>query len=167
MEYQSLISIAPWTFIFQILNLLLQAYLFKRFLFAPIAKILQKRQDEVNGVYDAASKAKTDAEAAKADYEAHLLTAREEAEGITTRAISSARERSEQLLREATEDAAAIREKAQRDIELDRRKAMSEIKGEISDLAVQIASKVVQKEIDASDHEALVARFIDELGENA
>lgn len=167
MNYQSLIDFQGWTFIAQICNLFLQMYLFKRFLFNPIKKIIAQRQAEINQTYADADKAKLDAEAAKADYEAHLLTARTEAEAITSRAISSAKERSEQLLREAADNASAMREKASRDIALERRKAMDEVKGEISDLAVQIASKVAQKEISAADHEALVERFIDELGDEA
>lgn len=167
MNYQSLIDFQGWTFIAQICNLFLQMYLFKRFLFNPIKKIIAQRQAEINQTYADADKAKLDAEAAKADYEAHLLTARTEAEAITSRAISSAKERSEQLLREAADNASAMREKASRDIALERRKTMDEVKGEISDLAVQIASKVAQKEISAADHEALVERFIDELGDEA
>ena len=167
MNYQSLIDFQGWTFIAQICNLFLQMYLFKRFLFNPIKKIIAQRQAEINQTYADADKAKLDAEAAKADYEAHLLTARTEAEAITSRAISSAKERSEQLLREAADNASAMREKASRDIALERRKAMDEVKGEISDLAVQIASKVAQKEIGTADHEALVERFIDELGDEA
>ena len=167
MDFQSLIDFNGWTFIAQICNLFLQMYLFKRFLFQPVKDIIAKRQQEVNAVYDEADQALKSADEAKRDYEARLSSAREEAEAITSRAVSSARERSEQLLREAADDASAMREKASRDIELERRKAMDEVKGEISDLAVQIASKVAQKEIAEADHEALVSRFIDELGDEA
>ena len=167
MNFQSLIDFNGWTFIAQICNLFLQMYLFKRFLFKPVKKIIEKRQQEINQTYADAEASRLDAESAKADYEAHLQSAHAEAEAITSRAISSAKERSEQLLKEAADDASAMREKASRDIALERRKAMDEVKGEISDLAVQIASKVAQKEIAEADHEALVSRFIDELGDEA
>ena len=134
MDYQSLVAFNGWTFIAQILNLFIQLYLFKRFLFKPIKNILAKRQAEVDAIYDEADKAKLDAETAKSDYEAHLLTANTEAEA---------------------------------DIELERRKAVNEMKGEISDLAVSIASKVVSKELNAADHERLIEQFIEELGDEA
>ena len=101
------------------------------------------------------------------EYESHLLTARTEAEEITARAVKNAQTRSDAMLASAQSEAAAMREKASRDIELERRKAMNEMKSEISGLAVEIASKVAEKEIDEKQHEALIERFIDELGEES
>ena len=165
MSFQSLVELAPWTVIAQICNLLLQIYLFKRFLFKPIQNILAKRQEEVDGIYDDAAKAKQDAETAKADYEQHLSAAKQEADAITTRAMKNAREQSEALLAGAQAEAAALRQKAESDIALERKKAVNEMKSEISDLAVDLASKVVRKEINAKDHEQLIEQFIDELGD--
>ena len=67
----------------------------------------------------------------------------------------------------AQAEAAAMKQKAEADIELERRKAVNEMKGEISDLAVSIASKVVSKELNAADHERLIEQFIEELGDEA
>ena len=167
MSYQSLVAFEGWTFIAQILNLFIQMYLFKRFLFKPIQKILAQRQQEVDAIYADADYAKQDAESAKTEYEGHLLTARTEAEAITERAVKNAQTRSDAMLASAQSEAAAMREKASRDIELERRKAMNEMKREISGLAVEIASKVAEKEIDEKQHEALIERFIDELGEES
>lgn len=165
MDFQSLIDFNGWTFIAQICNLFLQIYLFKRFLFKPVKDIIAKRQQEVNAVYDEADKALKNAVDAKKNYEARLTTAREEAEAITSRAVASAQARSEQLLKAAEADASAMREKASRDIALERSKAMSDAKSEISGLAVEIATKVVGREIDEAQHDALIAQFIDELGD--
>ena len=175
MSYQSLVAFEGWTFIAQILNLFIQMYLFKKFLFKPIQNILAQRQQEVDTLYADADSAKQDAESAKAEYESHLLTARTEAEEITAElsrettpgSIKNAQTRSDAMLASAQSEAAAMREKASRDIELERRKAMNEMKSEISGLAVEIASKVAEKEIDEKQHEALIERFIDELGEES
>lgn len=165
MNYQSLVEFQYWTVIGQICNLLLQMYLFKRFLFKPIKNILAQRQSEVDNTYDEAAKAKVDAENAKAEYESHLREARVEAAAITSRAVENAKRQSAELVKAAEAETVALREKATRDIELERRKAMNEAKGEISSLAVELASKVVKKEIQKKDHEALFEQFIDELGE--
>ena len=167
MDYQSLVAFNGWTFIAQILNLFIQLYLFKRFLFKPIKDILAKRQAEVDELYDEAGKARADAEGAKAEYESHLQTASAEASEITSRAIASAKLTGEQIVSTAKAEADAMREKASREIELERRKTMDELKGEISGLAVEIASKVAEKEIGEQEHEALIEKFIDELGEGS
>lgn len=165
--YQSLVAFEGWTFIAQILNLFIQLYLFKRFLFKPIKDILAKRQAEVDAIYDEANQANADAQSAKTDYEAHLLTANSEAEAITQRAVDSARAQSEALISSAQAEAAAMKQKAESDIALERRKAMGEMKSEISDLAVSIASKVVSKELTPADHERLIEQFIEDLGDEA
>lgn len=167
MDYQSLVDFNGWTFIAQILNLFIQLYLFKRFLFKPIKDILAKRQAEVDEIYDEANRANADAQTAKSDYESHLLTAGEEAKAITARAEQNARAQSEALVSAAQAEAAAIKQKAQSDIALQKRKATEEMKDELSELAVSIASKVVRKELSPADHERLIEQFIDDLGDEA
>ena len=167
MNFQSLVDFSGWTFIAQICNLFLQMYLFKRFLFKPVKDIIAKRQAEINAVYDEADKTLKDAAETQKTYEAQLKAAKSEADAITSRAVASAQVRSAELLKQAEADAGAIREKASRDIALERSRVLSEAKNEISGIAVELASKVAQKEIAEADHEALVARFIDELGDEA
>ena len=102
MEVQQFISIAPWTIIFQILNLLLLMVLFKKYLFKPVTEILEKRQAEIEGHYQEAQQAETDA---------------------------------------------------------------NEVKGELSGIALDIASQVIEREVNEKDHEAFIDEFIKNVGE--
>lgn len=166
MDYQSLVNFNYWTLIAQLCNFGIQLLLFKRFLFEPVKKILEKRQAEVNNIYTEAEKANIDAQEAKQSYESHLAGARIEAEEITSKAVASAKAQGEQIVSAARTEAEQLRTKASADIELERQRAMSEAKGEISKMAVEIASKLVEKEIDEETHSALIDKFIDEIGEN-
>ena len=165
MEFQQLVTVAPWTLILQICNLLLQIYLFKRFLLKPVQNILAERQKLANADLDAAAEARAEAGNAKVEYEQHLSGAREEAAALVRSAAQTAQTRSEQIILEAKEEAASIRAKASRDIDQERRNAVNEIKNDISGIAVSIASKVVEKEISEKDHEKLIQDFIDQMGE--
>ena len=69
------------------------------------------------------------------------------------------------MLQEAKTEATALKAKAASDIALEKKKAANEMKGELSGLAVELASKVVRKEIKEADHEKLIQDFIDELGD--
>ena len=80
--------------------------------------------------------------------------------------MASAKLQSEQIISAAKEESEKLRAKTSADIELERQRAMSEAKGEISKMAVEIASKLVRKEIDEDTHSALIDSFINELGEN-
>ena len=165
MDFQQLVTIAPWTLILQICNLLLQIYLFKRFLLKPVQNILAQRQAMANQEQDAAAAAREEAETAKVEYIQSLAGAKEEAAALVRTATQTAQTRSEQIILEAKEEAAAIRAKASSDIAQERKNAVNAIKNDISGIAVSIASKVVEKEIDEKEHEALIQDFIDQMGE--
>ena len=117
MEFQSLIAIAPWTFIVSIANLLLQAYLFKRFLFKPVKAVIEKRQAEIDGVYAEADKARQEAISAETEYNEKLQQADAQAETILARANTNAREQSDAIVREAKQEAANIRARAEKEID--------------------------------------------------
>ena len=90
MDVQQLVSIAPWTMIFQILNLLLLTVLFKKFLFKPVTEILDKRKSEIENHYSEAEKAENDAKTLKQGYEAKMAGARQEADQVIKTATDSA-----------------------------------------------------------------------------
>ena len=165
MNFQQLVTVAPWTLILQICNLLLQMWLFKKFLLKPVQNILAKRQELANAELDAAAAAREEAENAKKEYELHLTGAREEAAALVRSAAQTAQTRSEQIILEAKEEAASIRAKASADIAQEKKKALNDAKDEISVIALAIAGSVVGRELDEADQAKLVDSFIEELGE--
>ena len=167
MDVQSLVTLAPWTFIAQICNLLIQAALFKKFLFKPIQRIIRERQEQVNKVYDEADAAQASADADKAAYEKLLSEARGEAAEIVKTATDTAQKQSDEIVRQARQASSFLKEKAASEIAQERKKAVNEIKNEISGIAMEIASKVVEREINEADHQAMVEEFIEKIGEGA
>ena len=167
MDVQNLVGLVPWTFIAQICNLFIQMYLIKRFLFKPINNILEKRKAAADAEIQDAVKAKEEAEAMKADYEQNMLEAKTKANEILTTAQKTATVQSEEIIREASKQAASIKAKAESDIAQEKRKAVNEIKDEIGSMAVEIAGKVIEREISEEDHEKLIDEFIASVGEGA
>ena len=163
MLYQQLVSFDKWTFIAQILNLFIQIWLFKRFLFQPVKKIIAKRQEELNKVYSDAEAAREGAENARLDYEEQLKSAKADAEALSERTLASARRSAGEIISEAQTQAQSIKEKAAKEIEADRKKVMDQARGEISDMAVEIAEKLVRKELDDGNKGALIDQFINEF----
>jgi F-type H+-transporting ATPase subunit b len=80
-------------------------------------------------------------------------------------AQKTATARSEELLSEARAQATALKQKAEADIEQEKKKAVNEIKDEIGGIAMEIASKVVEREISENDHKDLIDEFIRNVGE--
>lgn len=163
--FQSLVTFAPWTMIAQWCNLLIQMLLIKKFLLKPIQAVLTKRQEKANALIQDAADAKDAAETLKANYEMTMSNAREEANELVQNTTRAANQRSEEIINEAKEQATRLRAKADEDIELQRRKAMADAKNEIGTIAMEIASKVVEREISEKDHGALIDDFIRNVGE--
>lgn len=165
MQVQDLVGIVPWTFIAQICNLFIQMYLIKRFLFKPINNILEKRKAMVDAEIQNAVQAKEEAHAMKAEYEQNMQDAKNKANEILVSAQKTAAIQSEEMLKEATAQAAALKAKAESDIAQEKRKAVNEIKGEIGGMAMEIAGKVIEREICEEDHEKLIDEFISNVGD--
>ena len=165
MQVQDLVGVVPWTFIAQICNLFIQMYLIKRFLFKPINNILEKRKAMADAEIQNAVQAKEEAHAMKAEYEQNMQDAKNKANEILVSAQKTAAIQSEEMLKEATAQAAALKVKAESDIAQEKRKAVNEIKGEIGGMAMEIAGKVIEREICEEDHEKLIDEFISNVGD--
>ena len=164
-EYLDLISIDPFSIIVTICNLLILFLIIKKFLFKPVQKVLSQRQQEVDKIYDDAEKAQSAAQKDKKEYSEKLSGVNLEAEKIIKQATDKANRMSESIISEADETAAQKLRKADEDIAQERKKAVNEIKDEISTISVEIAQKVVEREINEKDHEKLIDSFIDSIGE--
>ena len=163
--YQALITLDGWTFLAQIYNLMIQLVIFKKLLLNPVKKVIAERKAKADSQIADAEKLRTEAEAMKAEYEQNLQNARTEANQIVAAAQKTAAARSEELLGEARAQAAALKQKAEADIAQERKKAVNEVKDEIGGMAMEIASKVVEREIKEADHQDLIDEFIKNVGE--
>ena len=139
MQVQDLVTIGPWNFIATILNLFIQVYLIKRFLFKPINEMLEKRRAKADAQIQDAVKAKDEALAMKEEYEKNMQDAKNKANEILTTAQKTAAVQSEEMLKDAALQAAAMKEKAEADIAQEKRKAVNEIKGEIGGMAMELS----------------------------
>ena len=163
--YQSLVAVNPVTLIAQICNLFIQLFVFKKFFWDKILAILDQRREAADKEITDAQAAHAEADAIKATYEQNMKEAKEKAEGILLNAQKTATLRSEEIISQAQQQAAQIKSKASSDIEMEKKKAINDAKNEISGLAMAIAGKVVERELNTDDQSGLIDRFIEELGD--
>ena len=95
MNTQPLVTLVPWTMVAQFLNLMIQLYLIKRFLFKPINEILEKRRQAADKEIQDARQAKEEADDLKNQYESGIAKAREEAARIVQSAQKEAQGRAD------------------------------------------------------------------------
>ena len=70
--FESFLGVNPWTALFILLNTLTIYFVAKKFLFVPVMNMIAERQQEIDGMYAAAGKAKSDAEALQSEYQEKL-----------------------------------------------------------------------------------------------
>ncbi len=164
--FEQFLGVNPWTALFILLNTLTIYFVAKKFLFVPVMKMIEDRQKEIDDMYSAAGQAQQNAEAMASEYQQKLNQAQETSERIMKDAVARAQAREEEIIRRANADASAIMDKASADIAMEKKKAINDAKDEISGLAMAIAGKVVERELNEADQSSLIDSFIDGLGEN-
>lgn len=164
--FESFIGVNFWTALFVLLNTLLIFFVAKKFLFVPVKNMIDSRQKEIDTMYDEAGAAKEQAEALQVEYQQKLAAAQQTSERIVKEAVARGQSREEEIIRQANREASAILDKAAADIALEKKKAINDAKDEISGIAMDIAGKVVGRQLNEADQSALIDHFISELGDN-
>ena len=139
-NFESIVGVDFWTALFTLCNMLITFLILKKLLFKPVKKMIDDRQKEIADQYAEAERRRQEAEQAKLAYDQE---------------IAQAKQKRDEIVREAAE--LAHRQ--------ERRKVFNEMKTEISDIAIEIAEKVTEKEIDSDKHRELIDSFIDQIGE--
>ena len=165
-DYEGLIGFNTWTAIFTLCNLIIVFLIGKKFLFGPVKKMMDERQQEIDDMYDDAEKSKSDAAELKNEYEEKLNSAREQSEEIIKASVRSAKLKEEEIIKNAKAEAAATLKRADEQIEMERRQALNDIKNDVSNIAIDIAATVLERDIREEEHAEMIDSFIEKLGDD-
>ena len=165
MQTLEVISINIWNILISLANLLIMFLVLKKFLFAPVKKVFADREAQVQEKYDRANEAMARADESSALYEQKLAQADEEVDAILHDARDRADRIEQEIVTEAQNKAASMIRRADAEIAQEKKKAVNEIKDEISAMSVDIAERLIGREIKEEDHEALIDEFISGIGE--
>lgn len=165
MQTLDVISVNIWQILISLCNLLILFLILKRFLFKPVQKTLDKRQAEVDEEYRAAEDAKQQAHAEESAYREKLEGAQSEADALLHTAQANAKKRSNEIIAQAEQEAGELRKRAERDVQLEKKKAAGEMKTAIADISVELAQKILKREIRPEDHRDMIEEFMEEIGE--
>lgn len=165
MQSQDIINVNIWLILISLCNLVILFFILKKFLYKPIKRILAERQAEYDAKFAEADGKLADAEKVKAALEEKYALADGEADRIIKEAKDSAERRGAAIVTEAKDKADIIVRNAESEADLRRKKAEESIKDEIADVSVEIAEKIIGREVTDADHRRLLDEFIDRIGE--
>ena len=124
----------------------------------------QAREDRIRNDLEGAERARIEAEAEKAQYLAQIAGARDEAGRIIEEARQSAEQVRRDLIAKAEADAAEVRQRAEADIEVQRQRALTELRGDVAQLSIDLAERIVERNLDRDTQRQLVDSFITQVG---
>ncbi|EHO82651.1 ATP synthase F0, B subunit [Eubacterium infirmum F0142] len=157
-KHQDLLTI-NWNLIFSIITVLVLILILKHFFFEKVKKFMDERKAKVEEQFQKAEEAENQARKKLDEYNEILAGAEKEKRVIIADAMENAKLQANSVLDEARKEAADIREKSRLQIEREKIAARKEIHNEVGDLAVQLAEKILESELD----EDAQASVIDEI----
>lgn len=163
-KFESFVGVNFWTMIFAWVNLLILYVFLKKLLFVPMKKMIDDRQKEIDDMYSDAESAKDGAAQLKNEYEEKISHAESESEEILKNALRRAQLKEEEILKGANEEASRVLERAEEQIALEKKRALNEVKNEVSSMAIGIASAVIERDVSESEHRDLIDDFINNIG---
>lgn len=150
-------------FLAQIVNFFLLLALLTLVLYRPVGKMLRERSRRIaKGLADAAA-AEERAAQAEADYQHRLEEARREAQAIVAHAREAAEKERQAILARAQAEAEQVRTRAEEEIERERREALASLQGQVADLAIEAAGRVLEQAVDGPAQRRLVSDFLSHL----
>lgn len=167
MQALEIITVNLWHILLSLGNLAILFFVLKHFLYKPVRKVMQERQAKLDGQYERASLAESEANAHKALYEAKLSDADAEAALLLRNAADSAERQKADIIAEGKDTAARLLRQAEEDISLERKKAEADMKKELVELSAELSKKLLAREMDEEDHHRLIDGFLTEIeGDN-
>lgn len=160
-----LVQLDPGLFIWTILTFLLLLTVLAKFAWKPLLKMLKDREDMIRNSLDDAEKAQEELARLNAEGEEIINKARSEAQEILSQGKASAAKLKEETLNDAKEKARSITEDAQKQIQVEKEKAIAEIKGEVVNLSLSVAEKLIRKNLSPEDNKALIDESLSNVKE--
>ena len=145
------------------INIFILFFVMSYFLFNPAREVLEKRRKRIAGDLETAKTSREDALALKAEYEDKIKSIDKEAQEILDAARKKAKKQEADILSEAREEANRIVDRANREIELEKKKALEDMKTEIVSIASLMAEKAVAASMDVKIQDSLIEETLKEI----
>ncbi|SVA67074.1 uncharacterized protein METZ01_LOCUS119928 [marine metagenome] len=158
-----LVKLDPGLFIWTILTFLILFFVLAKFAWKPLLAALESRENTIKSSLEDAEKAKTELERLNAESEEIIAKARSEAQTIRVEAKSAAEKIKADVMVQAGEDAKKIRDEAEKQIQVEKDKAINEIRQEVVNLTMTVAEKVIKKNLSKEDNQSLIEDSIKHL----
>lgn len=149
------------TLIAQILNFLFLVFILAKFAYKPLLKVMDDRKNKIAGDLASAENAKEEAEKVKAEYQAKLTAARQEAQEIVENARKTAQIAHDKIIAETKAEQDQVIASAKEAIEREKQQALGAIRAQVINLSLIAASKIVEQKLSSEDDKKIASDIVD------
>jgi F-type H+-transporting ATPase subunit b len=153
-----------FTFAFGALNLIVLYIVLRKLLFKRVTAFMSNRTNSIKMAIESAEIDRASAADLKHIYEDSIRGAKIEADRIIDESKLKSYREYDAIVNEARQDSANILTKAREEIEYEKIEMLKDVKNQVATLALAVASKVIEANMDTESNKALVEKFIDEAG---
>jgi F-type H+-transporting ATPase subunit b len=135
-----------------------------KFALPPITKMLDERAAKIKESLEKAEQTRVEAERLLDEYKAQLAEARQESARVIEQGRKIAETMKEEIVAKANEERESMLTRAREEIQGEKRTAMAELQAQIADLSVAVAGRIIGTSLSATDHKALIEKYVAEVG---
>jgi len=154
----------PGLFLWTIFTFLVLLGLLARFAWRPLLAMLETRENMIRTALQDAEKATKEFEQLQEKSKQITVKARTEAQSIITESKSQAEKVKDEILQDAKGKASLIIKTAEEQIQAEKKKAIAEIRGEVVELSLSVASKLIRRNLTSEDSQTLIEESLKEIG---
>jgi|AGTN01.1.fsa_nt_gi ATP synthase, F0 subunit b len=147
-----------------ILNAVILFFVLKFLLYKPILKFMKKREQSFTDKTDTLDTREKELIQQKQQYDQLMMGAQAQAAAIITKSNEMARDHAKELIDDAKEQSREMVLRARKEIAIEKEQTQLEMKSEIVDMAVQIAEKVLKREVSKEDNKKIIDEFFERVG---
>ena len=151
-----------YTLVAQIVNFIILLWVLAKFAYKPLLKAMEDRRVRIVKEMDAADNARKDAEALKQEYAKQVKKAKKEANDIVAQANAMAQQIRDEALVKAQQEREALLASGRETVEMEKKKALLEVREQIIALSTEIAGRVLEQKLNSAEDQALVTKLTDE-----
>lgn len=155
-----------WILISQTINFIILFLILNKFLFAPIGKVIADRKEAINKMKSDADAENEEAKRIKEEYKQRLANVQEEIEELRQRKLADTQGEVRSILANAKNRANGFMEEAEMEIFMKRQNVWNQMHGNITQLAVSAAEKIIGQSLNDDMHRKIIADTIDKLGKD-
>lgn len=152
-----------WNFLTQFLAFILMSLIVIKLLYKPVAAFIARRKAYIQDNLENAAKQNKQAQDTNAKAYDNLLQSKKQATEIVMEAKRQAEEEKQADIQAYKNDLIKRRIAAEKEIEDEKKQAMSDVKGQMVDIALAASANLLSREVSTADNRRLVTKFVDDM----